>query len=195
MARSRSGSTRPIAEAPQSAADLIRCSPTEPSRNLRAVPGRRKARALVASCVGEAPTRLRMSPIGEKSIEGSLGDRLSRSRTLRDPPVTRNARPSRASVRREAPRGADGLLRGLQGGSAAAGADERLDLGAVVTNRERLEVGLVATVRADAVHPRRLRVETAHRHLAADRTGAGHRGPRTGQERVDRSQVRAWEHE
>ena len=39
---------------------------------------------------------------------------------------------------------------------------------------ERLEVRLHAAVGSNAVHPRRLGVEAAHRYLAADRAGAGH---------------------
>jgi len=85
------------------------------------------------------------------------------------------------------------LLGRLQAGAAAARADERLRLDAVLADRERLEVRLVAAVGADTVHPRRLRVEAAHRHLAADRTGAGHAGPRNGRWVVVRIGARARE--
>ncbi len=45
---------------------------------------------------------------------------------------------------------------------------------ALLHDDERLEVRLHAAVRSDAVHPRRLGVEAAHRCLAADRAGASH---------------------
>src|SRR5690349_7041391 len=76
-------------------------------------------------------------------------------------------------------RRAASLLGGLQARPAAARAHEGLRFDALLADRERLEVRLVAAVGSHAVHPRRLRVEAAHRDLAADRTGAGHRGPRT----------------
>ena len=46
--------------------------------------------------------------------------------------------------------------------------------GALDVDDERLEVRLHAAVGSNAVHPRRLGVEAAHRYLAADRAGAGH---------------------
>src|SRR5262245_2384014 len=66
------------------------------------------------------------------------------------------------------------LAGALEQGAPAARADERLDGRALLLDDERLQVRLVAAMRADAVHARRLRVEPAHRHLAADRAGAGH---------------------
>ena len=75
----------------------------------------------------------------------------------------------------DAAAGAGRLLGRLQRSPPAAGADQGLGLVAVrIPGRERLEVRLVATMGSNAVHPRRLRVEAAHRDLAADRTGAGH---------------------
>jgi len=76
-------------------------------------------------------------------------------------------------------RGAGGLLRGLQRGAPAARADHGLHGRPVLGDRVRLEVRLVATVGSDAVHARRLRVEAAHRDLAADGAGAGHDVPLT----------------
>ena len=49
--------------------------------------------------------------------------------------------------------------------AAAARANQRLHRRAVAGDRVRLEVRLIAAVGADAVHPRRLRVEAAHRYL------------------------------
>jgi hypothetical protein len=74
--------------------------------------------------------------------------------------------PSRATASR--------VLGRLQQRAATAGADERLGRRTLDVDDERLEVGLHAAVGSNAVHPRRLGIEAAHRCLAADRAGAGH---------------------
>ena len=86
-----------------------------------------------------------------------------------DGPAVGDGRSATASRRRPAR-----LLGRLEQRPAAAGADERLLGRALLVDDERLEVRLHAAVGSDAVHPRRLRVEPAHRCLAADRAGAGH---------------------
>jgi len=76
-------------------------------------------------------------------------------------------------------RARDARLAGfLREGAAAARADELALDTAVRPDDERLEIGLVAAMRPDPVHPRRLGVEARHGSLAADSAGAGHVGPR-----------------
>ena len=59
---------------------------------------------------------------------------------------------------------------------AGSGCRRALRVTTLLLDDERLEVRLVAAVSSNAVHARRLRVEAAHRDLAADRAGAGHAG-------------------
>src|SRR6185312_11082255 len=97
-ARSRSGWTRPIAEPPWPAAHLIGCSPTERWRDSGAVPGGGRPARVTTRAWARVPARLRMSPVGENSIEGALGDRLGRSRT-RPRPANHEKRPAEPGVR------------------------------------------------------------------------------------------------
>src|SRR3954453_12264870 len=70
--------------------------------------------------------------------------------------------------------GSRGLAGGLELRSAAARADQGLGRRPLDVDPEGLEVWLHAAVGSNAVHSRRLRVEAAHRDLAAECAGAGH---------------------
>src|SRR4051812_12312420 len=71
--------------------------------------------------------------------------------------------------------GAAGLAGGLGRRAPATGADELPARGAVLRDdRERLQVRLVATMRAHPVRADGLGIESTHRRLAADRAGASH---------------------
>src|SRR5690606_22639922 len=84
-----------------------------------------------------------------------------------------------ASATRPSSRGAGQPLRSrsaLAQGASAARAGPDLDGRGATLDGQGLEVGLVAAMRADAVHTRRLRVEAADRGLAAQVAGEGHAG-------------------
>ena len=64
--------------------------------------------------------------------------------------------------------------------AATPGAGELRDADAGLDHAERLEVRLVAAVGSNAVHSDGLRIESAHRGLAADRALSGHGIPQGG---------------
>ena len=136
------------------------CGPFR-DRRARSPPGR-EAR-VVAGGSARPDTRCAQDP---------LADRRPRARTLERPAASRDR--SEGASRVVPSRDVPGLFRRLELGAPAAGADERPRRCALDVDDERLEVGLHAAVGSNAVHPRRLRVEAAHRYLAADRAGAGH---------------------
>ena len=79
-------------------------------------------------------------------------------------------------MRQPAQAGGDYLV-DLQQGASAARADERRVGVPSRSMTSGCRFGCIAAVGSDAVHARRLRVEAAHRDLAADRAGAGHAYP------------------
>ena len=146
-------------------------------RRRRGQPGRYRYRSEACACRrwratrlgarherdGDAEERLgyRRRP-GRQPRTGCQGDRSGGSQ-IRVPPSRRTAR---------------GHLAALSGAPAAR-AHERF-VGVPFSMTSGWRFGLHPAVGADAVHPRRLRVEAAHRNLAADRAGAGHAGPLEG---------------
>ena len=112
----------------------------------------------------------RPRPLGSTTLE--IGDVTAghRRRTGR----LRDRSGERASRDRPPRATAVGLLGRLQQRAPAAGADERLGRLPLTSMTSGWRFGLHAAVGSNAVHPRRLRVEAAHRYLAADRAGAGH---------------------
>jgi hypothetical protein len=83
-----------------------------------------------------------------------------------------NDRPHRRPVGQE--RNREELASGLELRSAAARADQSLGRRPLDVDPEGLEVRLHPAMGSNAVHSRRLRVEAAHRDLAAECAGAGH---------------------